>query len=483
MKKKLFLIILALTLVFTMAPLGVYADTNSAGTRELTGSVTWDGIGMSSSSLPDYVKYDPSTGTLTIEPGAHSYTMANSSDLINVSGRLDLTIDVEGDLTVNSEGKSNPRLIENGSKSTAVKGPGSITASGCAIDAAGGISISGSGITADKIAGDIGSSIDISNGATINTNSIDTVKGDNSNVKISGGSKVTLAKSENDSDLKGAITTQVCSITDSSVSAEGGILTIFTGASPEYGASYNNNINITMTKPGNTVTAKSAIMALDEYYDEEESETATGGTGQIYLTGCAVSSPAGGKVSSFNSNVNLFGTSIQAKGFTITDQAGSTAEDIVIGYSSSYPKTGTSVKANGGKYKVTKSGAAGCEVQYTGPASRKSKAASISSTVSINGIVFKVTSIKAKALYKNRQLKKAVIGSNVKSIGKNAFYGDKKLKTIIIKSKKLKSVGKNAIRGISKKAVIKAPKSKLKKYKKIFSKKTGFKKTMKIKKY
>ena len=65
---------------------------------------------------------------------------------------------------------------------------------------------------------------------------------------------------------------------------------------------------------------------------------------------------------------------------------------------------------------------------------------------------------------------------------KNAFNNCKNLKNIVIKSTTLKSVGKNAIKGISKKAVIKAPKKQLKAYKKLFAKKTGYKKTMKIKK-
>lgn len=56
------------------------------------------------------------------------------------------------------------------------------------------------------------------------------------------------------------------------------------------------------------------------------------------------------------------------------------------------------------------------------------------------------------------------------------------LSKITIKSSVLKSVGKNAIKGINKKATIKVPKKKLSKYKKLFNKKTGYKKTMKIKK-
>ncbi len=72
--------------------------------------------------------------------------------------------------------------------------------------------------------------------------------------------------------------------------------------------------------------------------------------------------------------------------------------------------------------------------------------------------------------------------SKVKTIGKRAFYNCKSLKTITIKSKKLKSVGNEAITKINKKATIYVPQGKKKDYKKLFTKQTGFKKTMKIKK-
>jgi len=92
------------------------------------------------------------------------------------------------------------------------------------------------------------------------------------------------------------------------------------------------------------------------------------------------------------------------------------------------------------------------------------------------------TAIANKAFKNNKKLKSVTIGKNVKKIGKEAFYNCKKLKRITIKTTKLKSVGKNAIKGIYKKATIKVPKKQLKKYKKLFKSKTGYKKTMKIKK-
>lgn len=92
-----------------------------------------------------------------------------------------------------------------------------------------------------------------------------------------------------------------------------------------------------------------------------------------------------------------------------------------------------------------------------------------------------VTSIGDGAFYFCCELTSITIPNNVTSIGDEAFADCERLKKITIKSPVLKSVGKNAIRGVKKNAVIKVPKGKAKEYKKLFTKKTGYKKTMKIK--
>ncbi|HCT91100.1 MAG TPA: cell surface protein, partial [Lachnospiraceae bacterium] len=66
-------------------------------------------------------------------------------------------------------------------------------------------------------------------------------------------------------------------------------------------------------------------------------------------------------------------------------------------------------------------------------------------------------------------------------IGTGAFSGDKKLKSLQIRSGKLKTVGKNALKGIAAKAVLKVPAAKIKAYTKLFKGK-GQKKTVKVKK-
>lgn len=127
----------------------------------------------------------------------------------------------------------------------------------------------------------------------------------------------------------------------------------------------------------------------------------------------------------------------------------------------------------------------------------------IPATVKIKGKAYKVTKIASGAFRNNKGVKKITIGNNVATIGKNAFSGCKELKEvtlgnkvtkieknafanckglkrITIKSKKLNKVEKNAVKGVNRKMWIVVPKSKVKKYRKLFKKSTGYKKSMSI---
>ncbi|MBR1598134.1 MAG: leucine-rich repeat domain-containing protein [Lachnospiraceae bacterium] len=112
-------------------------------------------------------------------------------------------------------------------------------------------------------------------------------------------------------------------------------------------------------------------------------------------------------------------------------------------------------------------------------------------TVTVNKSVFNVTGIGNNALSGNKKVKTVTCGKNItyigknafknctaltsvivnskelKTIGANAFGGDKKLANITLKTTKLtkKSIGKNAFKGTNKKLVVKVPKSKVKAYK------------------
>ncbi len=122
------------------------------------------------------------------------------------------------------------------------------------------------------------------------------------------------------------------------------------------------------------------------------------------------------------------------------------------------PIEGQTYKIGKLKYKITKSAAVKGKVTVTGPVKKTYKAVKIPASVNINGYKFNVTKIKAKAFLNNKKLKKVTIGKKIKKIGKKAFYK------------------------INGKAVFNVPKAKYKAVKKLLTAKTGYKKTMKIKK-
>ena len=164
-------------------------------------------------------------------------------------------------------------------------------------------------------------------------------------------------------------------------------------------------------------------------------------------------------------------------------------------------KQGKVYKAGGYSYKVTN--LKNKTVTVTGISNKNSKKIKVGNTVKIYNITFKITAVGASAFKNCRKAVSATVGSNVKTIGNNAFYGCKKLKSvkmnsknltslgksvfykdgnlksIVIKSSKLKKVGSKAFYGINKKAKIKVPSKKLKAYKKLMKNK-GQKKTVKI---
>ncbi len=82
-------------------------------------------------------------------------------------------------------------------------------------------------------------------------------------------------------------------------------------------------------------------------------------------------------------------------------------------------------------------------------------------TVTYNNKQYKVTEISTKAFSGcKKKLKKVTIGANVEVIGKNAFKGCKKLKTVTVKNNsKLKSVGSGAFKKTAKNISIKLPKN------------------------
>lgn len=126
----------------------------------------------------------------------------------------------------------------------------------------------------------------------------------------------------------------------------------------------------------------------------------------------------------------------------------------------------TNVKAKTVSYKATKN--------------KKAAKITIPATVKSGKQVYKVTTIADNAFKNNKKIKTVVVGKNVRTIGKKAFYGCKNLKKITVQSSIIKKVGAKAFKGINKKAVIKVPSKKYKAYKKVFKGK-GQAKTVTIK--
>ena len=137
-------------------------------------------------------------------------------------------------------------------------------------------------------------------------------------------------------------------------------------------------------------------------------------------------------------------------------------------------------KKTGNIYKVTSSRSSSQTVAFIG--NKVKTSVIIPTTIKIKGATYKVTEISTNAFKNNRKLKKVVIGQNIVRIGKNAFYGCKKLTAITIKSSRLtlKNIGKNAFKNTSPKATVKVPKKQKVLYNQIL-KKRGLNKKAKVK--
>lgn len=132
----------------------------------------------------------------------------------------------------------------------------------------------------------------------------------------------------------------------------------------------------------------------------------------------------------------------------------------------SLPKAGTTRTLSSGKYLITKSTESKKTVTYMKPVNAKKATVIIPDTVKINGSTYLVTEIAAGAFKNNGKVKSITVGKNIVKIGKEAFYGCKKLKFIYFKTQKLKNVGKNFLS--NNKGKIKTPKGYKKKYEKLF---------------
>ena len=119
-------------------------------------------------------------------------------------------------------------------------------------------------------------------------------------------------------------------------------------------------------------------------------------------------------------------------------------------------------KTTNGVYKVLSK----TSVEYTKPIAKRA-AVNIPAKVKLSGKTFNVTKISANAFRNNTVMKSLTIGSNVTTIGANAFYGCKNLNTVVIKTAKLttKTVGANAFVKTGAKPVVTVPAKQFNTYK------------------
>ena len=91
------------------------------------------------------------------------------------------------------------------------------------------------------------------------------------------------------------------------------------------------------------------------------------------------------------------------------------------------PKKGDVVKDDKTSVKVEVTDVKKKEVEYNEPDGKKAKTVSIPATVKIDGVTYKVTKVDDNAFKNNKTVTKVTVGSNIRTIGKNALSGATKL--------------------------------------------------------
>jgi len=109
------------------------------------------------------------------------------------------------------------------------------------------------------------------------------------------------------------------------------------------------------------------------------------------------------------------------------------------------------------------------EVTVIGPVKKTYTELTIPAKVTLNGYVYKVRSISAKAFRSNANLESVTVGKYVRAINRSAFSKCSKLATIRFAGKNLTYIGKNAFRTCAQGCEFNVPASKFKAYKKLLA--------------
>lgn len=241
-------------------------------------------------------------------------------------------------------------------------------------------------------------------------------------------------------------------------------------------------LKLTFDAQSNIGDANMYIIAKDgdyQYWDEDKTVTVEGDSVIILVNGNDRAESYGYKVTSIEA---VMPPTPQTPGDS-SSQSGQSGSSVGAGTSTPsvlVTKNGETIKksakytAKSAVYQVTGVSGKNKTVTFMGAKSKKATSITIPATVTISGVSFKVTAVGKNAFKGYSKLKTVTIGKNVKTIGAGAFANDKKLTKIVMKGTALKSVGKKAFNKVPKKATVKAPQKSKKAYKKLF-KKGGFK--------
>lgn len=114
---------------------------------------------------------------------------------------------------------------------------------------------------------------------------------------------------------------------------------------------------------------------------------------------------------------------------------------------------------------------------------KKATKMNVPATVKIGGQTYKVVEVGSNAMKGASKLKKVTLGSNVTTIGKQAFMNCKNLKSVLLKGKALKTIKSGAFKKTSSKLVVSAKKMNKKEKAKLLKKlkKAGAGKKVKVK--
>lgn len=115
-------------------------------------------------------------------------------------------------------------------------------------------------------------------------------------------------------------------------------------------------------------------------------------------------------------------------------------------------KPGDKVELKSGRYQVIST--AKKTAKLVQAKNKKKAGIGVPANITIKGVKYKVVQVGPKAFKGFKNLKKITLSSNITTVGKQAFFGCKKLSSVVVKGTALKKIGAKAFKGTSKKMTV-----------------------------